>query len=313
MNSPHPPIGMPLQAAGLSAVQTDLVPQNLPGIFRIQSLARTLAKDGVQVCSLATLFHERVSLDVSWISPHADSLVRRGGLVRIHWGVAAKSVDGVFPIDQLLPPDGPDAVTNLFETIPVSWVRDRAVVQRAMTLWDQLPRNLAHMFNALMWNGQRFHRYACSSASMDGHHTGKNGNLVHSVEVAEAAMAFGRLYPGVNLDLLGFGGLVHDAAKADGYNDGRERRMLQISERGIPANGRHTVIDWLATARAADGVVMPESSFTALVHMLNATSEDAPWSGRGDQPTLMAEILAEADRFSAKLGERPVDGADTTN
>lgn len=299
MNNPHLPSGMPSLAAGLSAAQFDRVPENMPGILRIQSLERTLAKDGVQVCSVATLFHRRAFLKVTWTSRQTDSRLRRGSLVRIRWGSVTKCADGVIRIDRLVLVDRPDAATNLFETVPTAWVRDRTVVERAMNLWEQLPRNLAHLFNALMWDGNRFHRYVYGPSSINGHHNGTNGNLIHSVEVAEAAMGFGRLYPGVNLDLLGFGGLVHDAAKAAEYRYDHERLVYSMSERGVLVGHRDTLIDWLATARSVGRVAMSDSTYLVLMHMLNAKRGAVHWMGLREPLTQEAEILAAADCLSA--------------
>lgn len=298
MNNSHQPYGMPSLAASLSAAQFDRVPENMPGILRIQSIARILAADGVQICSVATLFHEQVLLTVTWTSRQTDTRLRRGSLVRIRWGAATECANGAIRIDRLVLVDRPDASTNLFATVPTAWVSDRTVVQRAMTLWDQMPRNLAHLFNALMWDGQRFHRYVYGPSSIDGHHNGANGNLIHSVEVAEAAMAIGRFYPGVNLDLLGLGGLVHDAAKADEYFYDRERCVYSLSPRGALVGHRDTLIDWLATARSAGRVGMSESTYLVLMHMLNANCGAAHCTGLRQPLTPEPEILAAADRFS---------------
>lgn len=298
MNNSHQPYGIPSMAASLSAAQFDSVPENMPGILRIQSIARIPATDGVQICSIATLFHERALLTVTWTSRKTDIRLRRGSLVRIQWGGATECVNGVIRIDRLVLVDRPDASTNLFATVPTAWVSDRTVVQRAIILWDQMPRNLAHLFNALMWDGQRFHRYVYGPSSIDGHHNGVSGNLIHSVEVAEAAMGTGRLYPGVNLDLLGLGGLVHDAAKADEYRYDPERCVYTMSERGELVGHRDTLIDWLATARSAGRVGISESTYLVLMHMLNANCGTAHCSGLRQPLSPEPEILAAADRFS---------------
>jgi 3'-5' exoribonuclease len=299
MNNPNLPYGMPSLAAELAAARFDRVPETMPGILRIQSIERTLADDGVQVRSAATLFHERAALKVSWTSRQTDIRLRRGSLVRIRWGAATECADGAIRIDRLVLVDRPDASTNLFSTIPTAWVKDRTVVQRARILWDQLPRNLAHLFNSLMWDGERFHRYVYGPSSINGHHNGTNGNLIHSVEVAEAAMAIGRLYPGVNLDLLGFGGLVHDAAKAAEYRYDRERLVYSMSESGVLVGHRDTLIDWLAVARFVGRVAMSESTYRVMMHMLNAKRGAAHWMGLREPLTQEAEILAAADRLSA--------------
>jgi 3'-5' exoribonuclease len=299
MNNPSLPHGMHSLAASLSAAQFDPVPEHMPGIFRIQTIDRTLAKDGAQICSVANLFHERASLMVTWTSRQTDTRLQRGSLARIRWGGATECADGAIRIDRLVLADLPDTTTNLFATIPTAWVRDRTVVQRAIILWDQLPRNLAHLFNALMWNGKRFHRYVYGPSSINGHHNGVNGNLIHSVEVAEAAMAIGRLYPGVNLDRLGFGGLVHDAAKAAEYSYDRERQVYTMSECGVLMGHRDTLIDWLATARTAARVGISQSAYLVLMHMLNARRGAPRWIGLREPLTLEPEILSAADRLSA--------------
>ena len=47
------------------------------------------------------------------------------------------------------------ASLNLFATVLLSWVRDRALPKRAAKLWEALPLPYRHLLNAIFWDDNR--------------------------------------------------------------------------------------------------------------------------------------------------------------
>lgn len=277
----------------------DPVPGAMPSVMRIESIERSLTENGL-IRNRAVLFHERCSITVDWLARQADTRLHRHGLAVIRHAQTARSSDGALRIDRLLPAERVLPQVNLFLTVPHGWVKDRELVARGAALWEELPRPLAHLFNAVFWKDQRFHRFAMGPSSLRHHHSDWNGNLRHSIDVAERARDIGRAVPLVNSALLIAAGLLHDAAKADEYRWDRGLHAFRLSDRGELIGHRDTLIEWLAVARRDGQVVIPEAQYLELLHTINATSGAPAWLGLREPRCLEAEILSMADRLSGR-------------
>lgn len=315
MNSPHLPEALNEvfssdveKADAVSQIMEDVCPggilpdrltELLPEVLRIQSLERVLTPKG-QIHNRAVLYHQRCKICVDWITQQVDTRLHRYGLVRIRHALTIRSSDGALRIERLLPADQPLPSLNLFDTVLPEWVKDRTLVGRASALWAKLPRPLAHLFNSLLWESGRFHRYVTGPSSIRGHHNAWNGNFRHSVEVAELARDIGQRTPLANVALLIAGGLLHDAAKADEYRYDRTRSAFRLSDRGELVGHRDTLIEWLAVARQTGRVAMPDDVYLALLHMINAVKGAPAWLGLREPRCLEAEILSMADRLSGQ-------------
>lgn len=279
------------------SVLPNRVAELMPSVLRIQSLERVLNADQL-IHNRAVLFHECCTMSVDWITQHVDTRLHRFGLVTIRHASNVVSADGSIRIQRLLPANQARANENLFETILPEWVKDRELVARAGLLWEALPKPLAHLLNAVLWESGRFHRFVMGPSSLQGHHHGWNGNFRHSVEVAEHAREIGQRTPLANTGLLIAGALLHDVAKADEYRFDRGQSRFRLSERGELIGHRDTLIEWLAVARATGRVILPDDLYLGLLHMINAVKGAPAWLGLREPRCLEAEILSMADRLS---------------
>lgn len=275
----------------------ETVPAKLPSIFRVESVERH-PSDHHQVVTRAVLFHEKASLTVEWPSRHVDVRVHRGALVTIAWLGHPACHQGAIRISRLVPLERAEAAANLFELVPYSWVPDRKLVRRGAELIDSLPRGFRHLFNAVFWDGARFERYVTGPSSLNGHHNDRNGNLRHSVEVADVALQQGCGRDAIYPPILSLGGLLHDAGKADEYRYDYGRRSYVLSDRGALIGHRQTLLEWLATARAQHRVVLPEAHYLALLHAMTAVKGAPDWLGMRMPRRLEAIILARVDSIS---------------
>ena len=281
-------------------VYRDGAKECLPTVFRLVSITRLPGPNGRGVTNEATLFHEQASLKVVWTSPQVDCRLKRGCYVAVR-GLDSKTFDRdcqqikrLDRLDKTLP------TVNPFETIPHSWVRDRSWVHRAASLWEQLSRPFQHLVTAVLWDGSRLERFLTGPAALHGYPPYPNGNLRHAVETAEQAKMLANGMSDVCNSVLIAAAFLHDAGKADDFRLTPEREGYEFSERGRLVGYRHTILEWLAVARCKDGVIVPESQYLALVHVLTATRGAEHLGIRGPQ-IIEATILSVADQVTNKV------------
>jgi len=256
----------------------DNLPHILPQLLRVQSIERYPAAGGL-VLNRATLFHDAATLRTEWTCLHPDIRITRGGLVSIRWSGRPMSVDGCVHIDRLVLMERPRPEVNLFQTVPMAWVKDRELLQRASTLWESLPRGFRHLLNSMFWDGRRFQRYLMGPSSLQNHHNDINGNFRHSVEVAEQAQSMARGRDRVHVPIAVLGGLIHDAGKADEYKFNRVLGHFEMSSDGCLVGHRDRLLHWIGAAMAAHRVIIPEAHYLGLLHALTATRGAPKWLG----------------------------------
>lgn len=276
---------------------SDQLIDRLPPVFRVQSIARR-AFDDKQTLTQAVLFHEQASIRVEWTCKHPDIRLTVGSLVSIRWLGRPTCTEGATRISRLVLLERPEACLNLFHTIPYSWVKDRPLVARAAKHWEAMGRPLQHLFNAVFWNGERFARYLGGPSSLAGHHNGRNGNFRHAVEVADRAWMLGVQHPEAHLPVLLASCLLHDAGKAEEYRFDGMRGCFTMTERGALLGHKHTVLEWIAAARAQHRVIVPEAHYLALLHAITAAKGAPAWLGLREPCSLDAHILSMVDRLS---------------
>lgn len=294
------PFGPPVTSsmptpAGPAGAECALYSAN--AVFRVLSVIRTPDAQG-KMHNRATLFLDDRTYEVDWITQKADIRIRPDVLVTVLPAATFRPSEGLIRIQRLRLADYPRANVNLFATVPPRWTADRELVARASNLWEGLPRNLGLLVNAVLWNGERFHRYVMGPSSIKDHHLDLGGNFRHSVEVAELARDLGTTSKQANVPLLIVGGLLHDAAKAVEYRLDRATRRFRLSDRGELVGHRDTLIGWLAEARRTHGVNLGDELFLGLLHMLFAAKGAPDWLGLRAPRTREADILSQADQFS---------------
>ena len=278
----------------------DPVPKALPPVFRLQSIER-LPGEPRSVLNRAVLFHERASLCVSWISATVDTRLHIGCLVSVRWLGRPISCAGTIQISRLVPMQHPQSGVNVFDTIPTNWVRERTLVARAQELVGQLDPPMQALVNTVFWDGGRFQRFLVGPSSLNGHHNGLHGNLIHSIEVAEQAGRLAQNRPGVAMGTLIAAALLHDAGKSDEYRFDSDRNRFVISDRGALIGHRNTLIEWLGEARLRCPIPLKPERYISLLHALTAVRGAPSWLGLREPCSEEAVILSTADRMSGQM------------
>lgn len=263
-----------------------------PFHYRLTSLVRLPAASGRGIHNEATLYHDQRQLQVAWQSSTVDSRLKRGCLVALRGIVPETQGEkgACLRISRLDLLDKPVASVNPFLTVPDAWVSDRDTVQHAAALWQQLSRPFQHLLNAVLWDGGRFYRYVTGPASTADYPWAPGSNFWQAVAMAEQAAQLTRGLDNVSLSVVIAAALLHDAGKADDYR--LSVSGYALSERGYWIGSQHTILEWLAVARAR--VIVPEAQYIALVHALIGAR-----GGAAHGQSTEAAILAVASRLHA--------------
>jgi 3'-5' exoribonuclease len=73
-----------------------------------------------------------------------------------------------------------------------------------------------------------------------------------------------------------------------------------MTERGTLLGHKHTVLEWIAAARAQHRVIVPEAHYLALLHAITAAKGAPDWLGLREPLSLDAHILSMVDRLSGQ-------------
>ncbi|PKO37499.1 MAG: hypothetical protein CVU33_12670 [Betaproteobacteria bacterium HGW-Betaproteobacteria-6] len=271
-----------------------IIPKDLsqwPGHFRLVSLTRLPGGQG-GVENRAVLYHDRLSLEVSWHSASVDTRLKRGCLVALKGLPANPDVRAKqpMPIERLELLDKPLASLNPFQTIPPSWQSDRASIALAAKLFETLERPFRHLLNVVLWDGGRCYRFLTGPAISSDSPAHPGGNFRQAVEVAEHGYELLKGLPDTSLSVMVSAALLAHIGKADEFR--RTDAGYTLSERGYWVGGQTTILEWLAVARTK--VVIPEHQYLALVHALIASRGNP-----AERQSLEATTLAVAIRLGS--------------
>jgi len=272
---------------------------SLPGVFRIVSITATPSLNRRSTEYRAELNHDKASMTVSFTRSQPDIRLKADLLVSVRWKLPVVCVGGAIQISRLVLLEHPIKGINPFETVPHSWVKDRDLVKRAKSLLDALPDNLQHLITAVLCDGIRFRRFCDRPASMNNHHAYLNGNLRHTVEVAETVQLLAVRYPQANLGVSMAAALLHDTGKAVEYNPWGCNDRWGMTDRGKLIGHRHTVIEWIAQAMVTNRIMLPEKHYLSLMHAMTS-APNAEWLGIRNPSTPEATLLSMADRLSGE-------------
>lgn len=270
----------------------------MPGVFRIVSTSCVPTPNGRGVSYRVELYHDKVQMSVTFTRAHPDIRLRADLLVSVRWKLPVTSVEGAIQISRLVLLEHPIKGVNPFEMVPPRWVKERNLVKQAKLLLDVLPDNLQQLVSAIFWDGVRFRMFCDRPASMRDHHSNRNGNLRHTVEVGEMVRLLASQYPQANLGISLTAALLHDAGKAAEYDTWSNGDWC-MTDRGKLVGHRHTVLEWIAVALATNRIILPEKHHLSLLHALTS-APNAEWLGIRSPVTPEATLLSMADRLSGE-------------
>ena len=270
----------------------------LPRVFRIVALERQLIANTYYETTVV-VFHEEASLRVVWTARHPNVQLKVGKLVEIRWlGGNPKCVGGAIEIARLVLIDQPRRKTDIFKTIPSSWVKDRNLTKRASFLWSKMNDACQELVTAIFWEAERFGRFCAGPSSCIGHHREWGGNFRHAVETAEAAMALLPQFPTANASLAIAVALLHDAGKSEDYvyEEGYGNRL---SDWGRLVSHRPTLTLWIGEVHRFLKPRLSDEMLQSLLHAVTAI-KGPPSLGLRDPMTPEAILLSLADNASGK-------------
>lgn len=267
-----------------------------------QSLYRVLEIKRVMITNLKFLNEALICCDdsifrVSWINKAFEAQIRPGQIVSPKLINNEPSPKQSISISRLVVQERPDSSANLFRLIPHAWVNDRDIVNRAAALLDELPEAHRMLFNSIFWNSERFERFCRQPSSMIGHHSEQNGNLRHTIEVAEEMreLCSTRSYANIALGVLA--AFLHDAGKAEEYIP-NGKGGWSLSERGKLLGHKVSAFQWIVEAMTRWNIKLPPGHYESLLHIMTAVPHAPDWMGLRAPVTPESLLLSVADRLS---------------
>lgn len=207
------------------------------------------------------------------------------------------SVNGSIEVNRLSLYSFPNRNVNLFDLIPFDWVKDRELIKRAKSIINLLPKPYLYLFNCIFWDADRFKRFCMQPGSMIGHHSEKNGNLRHTVEVAEQMVALCQTSEHANLGVGLFSALIHDAGKADEYVQNLKGGW-DMSFRGKLLGHKFTAVEWIIETVSKYNIELPPDHYESILHILTAVPNAPEWMGLKTPLLTESFLLSIADRLS---------------
>ena len=268
----------------------------LPRVYRLNYIAcDQLDEDWFRFAGL--IYTDQASFRVLWNANSAKTDLAKGDWVSPKWITTPTRREGTYSVSGLTPIRGSDATVNLFHLVPGWWVSDESLVMAAADLIDSLPVSYRALFNEILWRNNRFGRYCTVPSSMKGHHNGLNGNLRHSVQMAQMVSQLSEHTHMNNPDLLVLACLLHDCGKADEYCMDAYKQW-HLTNRGKLLGHGVTVIEWVAQAHANVSIKMMQEEYQALVHILTCSRSAPDWLGIRKPAFLEADLLSSLDHIS---------------
>lgn len=245
----------------------------------------------------ALLFNSEASVSVVWKQSSYVNNVKVGQIVKPVFSSTPRCVDGHIEIDRLSIYTFPNADANLFELIPFDWLKDREMVKRAFNILSGLPKSHRYLFNAIFWDANRFERFCKQPSSMNGHHSELNGNLRHTIEVAEEMrnLCLTRSY--ANKDLGVLAAFLHDCGKADEYMP-NAKGGWDLTDRGKLLGHKVSAVELIVGAVTRWNIQLPQDHYEGLLHMMTAVPHAPEWMGLRPPQTPESLLLSMADRLS---------------
>ena len=166
----------------------------------------------------AVLFAQGLQVAVEWTTYQEQLYIVEGSLVTIIYpGAEAKSIDGFLQIDGLSRLDRPDQSYNVFETAPPDWFTNKNLIRIAVKFWELLDEKNRQLINAVLFDGKFFKRFCTGPSSIGHHHSYRNGNLEHTLEVVNFVVDNIHRSTTANLQLAMSYAWLHDIGKANEY------------------------------------------------------------------------------------------------
>lgn len=255
--------------------------------FRILELAE----------SSSLLVNSKSTLEIRWPRKGWERNLQIGDVVSVKFNHIVPPASGKKIISRLVKLQQPTSSINIFDLVPFDWVQDRSLIQRASAILNSISEAHRLLFNAIFWNADRFKRFCIQPSSLIGHHSELNGNLRHTVEVAEFMCKLCTERSFANLDLGILAALLHDSGKSDEYiatNHG----SWYMSERGKLLGHKITALEWISAATAKWNIQLPKDHYEGLLHVLTAAPNAPEWLGIRQPALPEAHLLSIADRLS---------------
>ncbi len=133
------------------------------------------------------------------------------------------------------------------------------------------------------------------------HHAIRGGLLYHTLSIMRMADSIGKIYPGIDTDLLMCGAAIHDICKIDEFEISSSGLVSGYSVKGELLG--HLVMGAMKIGQKAKELGIPEEKAMLLQHMIISHHGEPDFGAAVRSMFLEAEILSQLDKLDATIYE----------
>lgn len=173
-------------------------------------------------------------------------------------------------------------------------------LDRITALTEKVENSYVRQLINSFWEDETFlEQFLTAAAGKLWHHAYVGGLSEHSANVTELAVRVAAGYPFLDLDLLIFGGLFHDAGKVDTYQT--DANMIDYTDQGRLI-GHICLIDEKICDRARQIEAFPDQLLTKLRHMILSHQGELAYATPVVPQMPEAFVLYYCDEIDSKMG-----------
>ena len=250
---------------------------------------------------LTTLYQDGKEHLVKWTEAFGSPLIKGNPLITIaQKDFTTPFNSNLLTIESLSISNEPSATINIFSTALPSWFDNLELRDKAIVCWNWLDEKNRLLLNSLLHDDAFFKRFCEGPSSTSNHHSYRNGNLEHTIEVIHIATLNCLHIHNANYQLALIFAWLHDIGKADEYQCSTSpAKQYKLTSTGYLHGHQMTGFYKLLEARTKYAPEYPESTFNHLRHLMTARMSSDPLNYRNAQ-MIEYDLVQLADILSAK-------------
>lgn len=237
----------------------------LPSLFRLVHLSKVITSGDCNIFN-AKLYNESASIAVTWISDCDDKL-QVGQLVYPDWMSQQISLEGSNIVQKLTTLKSPKSGMNVFDTVPINWVKDRGLINQARDIFGSLSQEYALFANSVFWDHKRFYKFLVvpHSTKKQGHF---HGNLIETLRLTMTVRSLIIANSKIDKNIATLAAWLNDAENLNQYIFNSKTNHFELSQDKDLESNTYKIIQWMNAAAQSYAFNMTENDYLKLTNAL---------------------------------------------